>query len=198
VAVDDDRQNLTRVESPEQLDPRTDQQLIAAINGGDAAAFEVLYFRYRDWVVNLAHRFTGAEDLALDVMQETFLYLLRKFPGFRLTANLKTFLYPAIRNLSLTARRKAGRYQSTEAEQLALEQSAVNPPLPGQAGDLATALGALSEEHREVLLLRFMDGLALAEIADAVDAPLGTVKSRLHHALASLRQDQRAKQFFEE
>jgi DNA-directed RNA polymerase specialized sigma24 family protein len=47
------------------------------------------------------------------VLQETFLYFLRKFPGFRLTANLKTFLYPAVRHLSIAARRKAARYQTT-------------------------------------------------------------------------------------
>ena len=44
------------------------------------------------------------ENLALDVMQETFLYLLKKFPGFRLTAQMKTFLYPAVKNLSIAAR----------------------------------------------------------------------------------------------
>jgi RNA polymerase sigma-70 factor (ECF subfamily) len=187
----------SRVESQPQPDLRTDQQLIAAINAGDATAFEVLYFRYRDWVVNLACRLTGNEDLALDVMQETFLYLLRKFPGFRLTANLKTFLYPAVKNLSIAARRKAGRYQSTEAEQQFLEQVAAAPALPNQTGDLAAALANLSAEHREVLLLRHGDGLTLAEIAEAVDIPLGTVKSRMHHALQLLRQDPRTKQFFE-
>jgi len=58
-------------------------------------------------------------------------------------------------------------------------------------------LKRLSEEHREVLLLRFMDGLDLAEIARAMDIPLGTVKSRLHNALGTLRADPRTKQFFE-
>src|SRR6266516_1184353 len=113
-----------RVEAPDQLDSRSDLQLIAAINAGDAAAFEALYFRHRDWVVNLACRFAGSEDLALDVMQETFLYFLRKFPGFRLTANLKTFFYPAVKNLSIAARRKAERYQATEAELERIEQTA--------------------------------------------------------------------------
>jgi RNA polymerase sigma-70 factor (ECF subfamily) len=188
----------SRVESQPQPDLRTDQQLIAAINAGDATAFEVLYFRHRDWVVNLACRLTGNEDLALDVMQETFLYLLRKFPGFRLTANLKTFLYPAVKNLSIAARRKAGRYQSTEAEQQFLEQVPAANALPNQTTDLATALANLSAEHREVLLLRHVDALALAEIAEAVGIPLGTVKSRLHNALEFLRHDQRAKQFFEQ
>lgn|ERR1022692_404241 len=188
----------SRVESQPQPDLRTDQQLIAAINAGDATAFEVLYFRHRDWVVNLACRLTGNEDLALDVMQETFLYLLRKFPGFRLTANLKTFLYPAVKNLSIAARRKAGRYQSTEAEQQFLEQVPAANALPNQTTDLAAALANLSAEHREVLLLRHVDALALAEIAEAVGIPLGTVKSRLHNALEFLRHDQRAKQFFEQ
>lgn len=188
----------SRVESQPQPDLRTDQQLIAAINAGDATAFEVLYFRHRDWVVNLACRLTGNEDLALDVMQETFLYLLRKFPGFRLTANLKTFLYPAVKNLSIAARRKAGRYQSTEAEQQFLEQVPAANALPNQTTDLATALANLSAEHREVVLLRHVDALALAEIAEAVGIPLGTVKSRLHNALEFLRHDQRAKQFFEQ
>lgn len=58
-------------------DPRSDEQLIAAINAGDAAAFEALYRRYRDWVAGLALRFTGDHGLALDVLQETFMYLLQ-------------------------------------------------------------------------------------------------------------------------
>ena len=186
-----------RVESQDQFDSRTDQQLIAGINAGDAAAFEVLYRRHRDWVVGLACRITGSEDLALDVLQETFLYFLKKFPGFCLTANLKTFLYPAVRNLSIAARRKAGRYQSTETELLLLEQASDPHAVVNPTNDLAAALANLSEEHREVLLLRYVDGLALAEIAQAVEVPLGTVKPWLHHALESLRGDNRAKQFFE-
>jgi RNA polymerase sigma-70 factor (ECF subfamily) len=184
-----------RVESQDQLDPRTDAQLIAAINAGDPAAFELLYFRHRDWVVKLACRFTGNEDLALDVMQETFLYFLKKFPGFRLTANLKTFFYPAVKNLSIAARRKSQRYQSDEANQTILanlpDETATTP-----RGELEVVLANLSEEHRDALLLRFVDGLNLAEIAEAMDIPLGTVKSRLHNALEILRQDPRTKEFF--
>jgi len=186
------------VELQNDLDSRTDQELITAINAGDATAFEVLYFRHRDWVATLACRFTGNEDLALDVLQETFLYLLRKFPGFRLTANLKTFLYPAVKNLSITARRKAGRYQSTEAEQQFLEQVSAETPTASPANDLRAALANLPEEQREVLLLRHVDGLALSEIAEAMEIPVGTVKSRLHYALEFLRQDKRAKEFFDE
>jgi|ERR1041385_6400233 RNA polymerase sigma-70 factor (ECF subfamily) len=185
------------VQSPDQPDAPSDLQLIAALNAGDAAAFETLYFRHRDWVVNLALRFTGDEHLALDVMQETFLYFLKKFPGFRLTANLKTFLYPAVKNLSLTTRRKAVRYQSTETEQQDLEATPAPETLMIRSDELAGALANLSEEHREVLLLRFVDDLSLAEIAAAMGVPLGTVKSRLHNALELLRRDERTREYFE-
>jgi len=184
------------VPAMDSLDGRSDLQLIAAINGGDAAAFETLYFRYRDWVIHLAHRFTGDSDAALDVMQETFLYFLRKFPGFRLTANLKTFLYPAVRNLSIAARRKAQRYQATESELQKIENTAAQNAAVA-ISELQIVLARLSEEHRETILLRFVDGLSLAEIADAMEIPLGTVKSRLHIALQTLRDDKRTREFFE-
>jgi RNA polymerase sigma-70 factor, ECF subfamily len=174
----------------------SDVELVAAINRGDAAAFEVLYFRHRDWVTGLAYRFTGDSDAALDVLQDTFLYFLKKFPGFRLTANLKTFLYPAVRNLSIAARRKAARYQATPAELEQIERAPAPEAGGTEAGDLQVVLATLPEEQREVLQLRFVDGLSLAEIAEAMAIPLGTVKSRLHKALQTLRQDTRTRDFF--
>jgi RNA polymerase sigma-70 factor (ECF subfamily) len=180
----------------DSLDARSDLELIVAINGGDVAAFESLYLRYRDWVVSLAHRFTGDNDAALDVMQETFLYFLKKFPGFRLTSRLKTFLYPAVRNLSIAARHKAQRYQATEAQLETIENTASNDT-PVALSELQAVLAGLSEEHRETILLRFVDGLSLAEMADAMEIPLGTVKSRLHIALQTLRNDRRTREFFD-
>jgi RNA polymerase sigma-70 factor, ECF subfamily len=179
------------------LDTRTDLELIAAMNRGDDGAFEVLYFRYRDWVTSLAFRFTGDDSLALDVLQETFLYFLKKFPGFKLTAELKTFLYPAVKNLSIAARRKAERHQSTVSELVVLENRPVESAAATNPDDLSAVLTGLSEEHREALLLRFVDGLSLGEIAEAMEIPLGTVKSRLHNALRLLRKDSRTKNFFD-
>jgi RNA polymerase sigma-70 factor (ECF subfamily) len=186
-----------RVESKENFDARNDLELVAAINTGEAAAFEVLYFRYRDWVVGLAYRLTGDEASALDVMQETFLYFLKKFPGFRLTANLKTFLYPAVRNLSIAARRKAERYQASEAELEKIEQTATPERQDDASMDLGIVLAGLTDQHREALLLRFVDGLSLQEIAEALEIPLGTVKSRLHNALEILREEPRTREFFD-
>jgi RNA polymerase sigma-70 factor (ECF subfamily) len=156
-----------------------------------------MYLRYRDWVTSLAFRFTGNEDLSLDVLQETFIYLLRKFPGFALTAQMKTFLYPVVKNLSIGARRKAERHQSTEGELAVLENQPAEQPTSMASSELMAVLAGLPEEQREVLLLRFVDGLSLAEIAEAMQIPLGTVKSRLHNALAALRNDPRTRTFFD-
>ena len=186
-----------RVAQQHKSEDQTDLELIDAINRGDHAAFEALYFRYRDWVIGLAQRFTSDPDTALDVMQETFLYVLRKFPGFKLTANLKTFLYPAVRNLAIASRQKTQRAQSTEGELFEIDRTAAPAETERVSlADLGIVVGLLPEEQRETLLLRFVDGLSLAEIAEASGVPLGTVKSRLHNALKTLREDERTREFF--
>ncbi len=177
-------------------DPRTDEQLVAALNGGEAAAFEAIYFRYRDWVARLAQRICGNESDALDVVQETFLYLHRKFPGFVQSARLTTFLYPVVKHLALAVRRKRGRM----GEDLgAMELAAAPEANPRAAGieDLQVVLSAVSEIHREVLLMRYVDDMSLEEISTALSIPLGTVKSRIHNALRMLEADERTKRFFE-
>jgi RNA polymerase sigma-70 factor, ECF subfamily len=173
---------------------RTDQELIAAANAGDAASFECLYSRYRDWVVNLAFRFTADRETALDILQDTFLYLLKKFPGFALTCQMKSFLYPVVKHLALNALAKSKRYASGDElfESLEAPGSA-----PMEHESLRMALSKLPSQQREVVILRFMDGFDLAEIAAALDVPLGTVKSRLHHALATLRQNSALREYFD-
>jgi RNA polymerase sigma-70 factor (ECF subfamily) len=155
-------------------------------------AFAALYLRYRDRVARLAFRFTQHHDDALDVTQETFAYFLRKFPGFMLTANLMTFFYPAVKHLALAARRK--RFRATGGEENL--PGLLAPSTSSPSSDLAEALTALTEAHREVILMRFVDGLTLEEISGALDIPLGTVKSRLHHALAQLRDNPRTRDYF--
>jgi RNA polymerase sigma-70 factor (ECF subfamily) len=176
-------------------DPRSDEALIRAINRGDAAAFEALYYRYRDWVVRLATRFTGRTDDALDVLQETFAYLLRKTPSLRLTARMTTFLYPVVKHLSLAARRRNCRSLGCELE------ADVPAPPPSDNEGLRSGLGevmaALSPDQREVVLMRFVDDMSLAEIAGALRMPIGTVKSKLHRALERLQSDPRTRAYFQ-
>ncbi len=164
----------------------TDQELVNRANAGDAQAFEQLYTRHRGWVVALAQRFTGNNDDALDVLQDTFTYLFKKFPGFQLTTNLRGFLFPVVRNTSISVlrqRRKVIDLDETredKAGRLAWHS-------PETAGDLDRIVALLPEAQRQVVLLRFGGQMRLEEIADALVLPLGTVKSRLHNALKSLR-----------
>ena len=174
-------------------DPRTDEELVEAANRGDVAAFEALYYRYRDWVVRLAQRLTGSRHDALDVLQETFAYLLGKFPGFRLRARMTTFLYPVVKHLAVNVRRREGRYVSDEELWGTLQ--APDEPRTSRA-ELAEIMRALPEAQTEVVLMRFVDDMGLAEIAEALAIPLGTVKSRLHNALRSLRDDPRTREYF--
>jgi len=168
-------------------DNRTDLQLVDALNKGDSSAFDVLYFRHRDWVMRLAMRFTGNHDDSLDVLQETFSYLVRKFPGFVLTAALTTFLYPAVKNFSIAARCKRQRLVNDNQDVLSLIPDAATQESTNR-DEMTQTLSALTESHREILLMRFIDDMTQPEIATALDVPLGTVKSRLHHALLAIKQ----------
>src|SRR5690349_20243312 len=183
------------------IDRRSDDELIEVCNVGDAhdaaGAFEALYRRHRDFVLRVARRFTRDRELALDALQETFAYLLGKCPptgqGLVLTARLQTLLYPAAKNAAITAVRKARR--AAGAGDAGIDELPADPPAAAEPID--AALAALSPEKREVLTLRFVDDLSLAEIAAALEVPLGTVKSRLHLALKELREDSRIKDLFD-
>ncbi|MBT8078704.1 MAG: sigma-70 family RNA polymerase sigma factor [Gammaproteobacteria bacterium] len=181
-------------------DRRSDQALVDVCNNGDAAAateaFEVLYRRHKPFVLRVARRFLHDPDQALDVLQETFSYLLRKFPpagtGLTLTAQLTTLLYPVAKNSALSVLRKNDRYSSAEApDPDELPSGATEGP-----SDVARLVGCLPPERREIVMMRFVDDMALADIARALDVPLGTVKSRLHLAIKALRDDPEVKKFF--
>jgi len=162
-----------------------DDDLVERANRGEVEAFEELYRRHRDWAAALAYRFTGDRDDALDVLQDAFSYLFSKFPGFVLTASLRTFLYPTIKHLSLDRRRR--RKPTVDIEAYEEELPLIPAPEAGVSSALVQALEELPAAHREVVLLRFVDDLSLEQIAEAAEVPLGTVKSRLHHALQKLR-----------
>jgi len=172
---------------------KSDRELIDAVNAGDAKAFEQLYERHRDWAYRLAWRFVGQHQDALDVLQETFVYLLKKFPGFELTTSMTTFLYPVVKHLALNVKRR----QSPEmaGDELLLQVPDSRAAETSRA-ELASVLGALPAEQREVVLMRFLDEFSLEEIATALDIPLGTAKSRLYNALRSLRHDPRTRDYF--
>ncbi|HEX7081985.1 MAG TPA: sigma-70 family RNA polymerase sigma factor [Gammaproteobacteria bacterium] len=183
-------------------DRRSDEELIEACNRGGAAeaarAFETLYRRHRDYVLRVAMRFARNREVALEALQETFAYLLEKFPpvgpGLVLTARLQTLLYPVAKNCAISALRKTGRDRELEGVE---PDDFPAGDAPCDSGAVEAALARLDADRRELLTLRFVDGLSLAEIADVLEVPLGTVKSRLHLAIKQLREDPRIKDLFD-
>ncbi len=184
-----------------QRDPRSDETLVDICNHGHphaaAKAFEGLYLRHKDYVLRVALRFTPDIDSALDVLQDTFVQLLRRFPptgeGITLSARLTTLLYPIAKNTAITAARKAGRFPVADD---VIPEDVPAPP-ERDDGDLGRVLADLPPGQREALTLRFVDGMSLDEIAQALGIPEGTVKSRLHGGIANLRDSLLLKDFFD-
>ena len=186
------------------LDRRSDRELVELCNRGSrddaVAAFESLYRRHRDYVTRVSLRFGADRDAAVDVLQETFLYLLKKFPpsgeGLVLTAQLRSLLYPVAKNLTLSLLRRSARLDdSEEFDPDRLPAPAAADPAERDPARLSSAVARLSPQRREVLLLRFVDDMSLQDIADTLSIPLGTVKSRLHLAVRELRDSPEIKDF---
>jgi RNA polymerase sigma factor (sigma-70 family) len=160
----------------------SETELVAAANRGEAFAMEEIYRRHGGWVHSLATRITGNEEDAADAAQEVFLYLFSKFPGLVLTCQLRTLLFPAVRNVAVRLRQKRARAKPLDD---AVEPAASEA---GGAGDIADLVAGLPDEQREAVLLRFGRDLSVEDIAAELRVPVGTVKSRLHRALQSLRE----------
>lgn len=162
-------------------DRRSDAALHAAYAAGDEAAFAALYHRHKSWALAVARRFSADGDAALDVLQEAFAYLVRSADRVVLRGELRPFLYPVLR-------RSARDRRARDARARPLEDAPEPEVLPGLPDEVREYFRGLGPVQQEVLALRFADGLELQEIADCLDVPLGTVKSRLHNALRALRE----------
>ncbi|MBX3381108.1 MAG: sigma-70 family RNA polymerase sigma factor [Phycisphaeraceae bacterium] len=183
------------ISTPRDDDPRADALLVGLASRGDEEAFLALYRRHRSFVVSVARRYTRDESEALDVLQDTFAYLVKKLPTLRLTSKLSTFLYPAVRNIALTIRRKDRMVALSPTHDTAGKASTASPEIGPRP--IEKVVVDLPEGQREVLLLRFVNDLSLREIAAVLSIPIGTVKSRLHQAIATLREDPKTRELFD-
>jgi len=185
-----------------------DTELVSRSVNGDRKAFGLLVQRYQDRVYNLSYRLVGQHHGALDLSQEAFLKALAAMPGFRGESGFYTWLYRIVLNLHMNKERslaaKAARktiplnpgrreeLEGNERRSVTLEDPrGGDPSLPMQNEErddrIQAALLELEAQHRQVVLLCDMEGLAYEEIADLLEVPLGTVKSRLHRAREALK-----------
>jgi RNA polymerase sigma-70 factor (ECF subfamily) len=176
------------VSEPPSDEPRpADDDLLRRSAGGDGRAFGQLVDRHADRMYRLAVSMVGNRADAEDVLQEAFAGAYRSAGGFRGGASVKTWL---------------SRILATQAAKWWRDRKGERPdPLDGPAGgaasggesavgaklDLHAALDQLSAEHRQVLVLRELDGMSYEEMAGSLGVPRGTIESRLHRARAELR-----------
>jgi RNA polymerase sigma-70 factor, ECF subfamily len=172
----------------------SDEQLAAAVMGGDTAALSMLVARYHEPLLGFLLRLVGGDRMiAEDLTQETFLRVLSQ-RSFQPQRPFRPWLYAVAANLVRDHRRSERRRPRADANvgELELADAAAGPEQRAlnaeAAAAMAAALALLPDDLRVVLVLRYCQDLPLAEVADAVGAPVGTVKSRLFTATRRLRQ----------
>ena len=168
------------------------ENIIARARRGDADAFEQLVIAYRDQVFRLALRMCGNEADADEAAQEAFLSAWKALPNFRGDSQFSTWLYQLTSHAAIDLLRREKRQIAAED---ITEVSAPDPgPSPQQQAErsetrqaVRDAMGQLSPEYRQIVVLRFLQELSYEEIGAVLRLPPGTVKSRLNRAKAQLK-----------
>jgi RNA polymerase sigma-70 factor, ECF subfamily len=175
-----------------------DEELVARSRGGDLDSFNQLVLRWERPIYALAYRVIGREEDARDVAQETFLRAFRALGGFKGQAKFSSWLYRITLNLCRDWIRRERRSniapvpEGIDLVELAGEatpsetiEDLVSRKQLGEA--VARAMALLPEEQRTAIILKEYHGLTFQEIADLLDCPLSTVKTRLYQGLTVLR-----------
>lgn len=187
---------------PVPWEARSDDALLDQAAAGQTQAFETLVVRYQDRVYNLLLRMTNSPDEAEELAQETFLKAYRALHTFRRGSRFYTWLFRIAVNAGYSRGRRHALQQRIEGIRLdAATADGSGPgdyvksksPSPSKEMEqrqlrerVQEGLSKLDAEHRTVLLLREIEGLDYATLAQALDIPLGAVKSRLHRARRTL------------
>ena len=167
-----------------------DHDLVARAREGDRDAFRVLVERYEGRVYAIAFGLVGHREDARDVVQEALFKAYRMLGGFRGESSFYTWLYRIVVNVAIDLRRKE-RPSPLEAPDRLADEGAESPADAAYRQELRTAIRtaveALPAEQRAVIVLRELEGLSYAEIAEVEQVPIGTVMSRLFYARRKLQ-----------
>jgi RNA polymerase sigma-70 factor, ECF subfamily len=164
--------------------------LLIRCQRGDSSALDELARRWQDRLFYYIRRLVSNEDDAWDALQETWLSAVRSIQSVRNPSTFPVWLYKVARHKAMDKlrRRYNDRVESTDCEDLAETAEPAAEFGFEDAAQVHLALDRLSPPHREVLTLFFLEDLSIAEIAEVLEIPDGTVKSRLHFAKRSLRE----------
>jgi len=173
----------------------TDKELVKRVQKGDKGAFDLLVLKYEHKIVNLVMRYVRDPDLALDISQEAFIKAYRALPRFRGDSAFYTWLYRIAVNTAknyLAAQRRRPmdiELDLQDPEQYGLHAKLKETDTPEALSlshelkeILERAIEALPDDLRTAIILRELDGMSYEEIAQTMDCPVGTVRSRIFRA----------------
>ena len=176
-----------------------DQRLIAACLEGDTAAFGLLVRRHQDRLFNTVYRLLDNAEDAQDVVQEAFLHAYQSLDSFKGDSLFFTWLYRIAVNAAISLKRKRRLVLSIDASRNG--EAGAEPLDPSEASQpghaleqaeqerrVRQALARLSPEHRAVLIMKDIEGQKYEVMADVLEVPIGTIRSRLHRARLELRE----------
>ena len=171
-----------------------DAECVRRVQQGDTDSFEVLVRRHEKAIFNLVYRLLGNYDEAAEVAQEVFLSAFRSIHQFRGEANFSTWLYRIGLNHASTRRKSL---QTSQQRHIPLDgteviaDGAVDPAKNVEHKEIQQrvqqALNSLDPEDARIVLLRDLQDIPYEDVAEMLDIPVGTVKSRLHRARQALK-----------
>ena len=172
-----------------------DEDLVLRVQQGDKSAFDLLVIKYQHKIIQLVNRYVKDPSEAQDVAQEAFIKAYRALGNFRGDSAFYTWLYRiainTAKNYLVSRSRRSSDYQVDIQDAEALENA---PQLQGMEtperlllnqeiiDTIKTAIDKLPEEMRTAIMLREFEGMSYEEIAEAMDCPVGTVRSRIFRA----------------
>ena len=178
---------------------KTDEELVTLATQGNTDAFNQLVVRWERSIHALAYRILGREEDARDASQEAFLRAFRGLKGFKGQAKFSSWLYRIAVNVCrdwLRRERRAGVVQPSDGFEL--DEQGIVDPISETVEDLivrrdlgravSKIMATLPEEQRTVIVLKEYHGLTFREIADLMECPLSTAKTRLYQGLSTVRQ----------
>lgn len=177
----------------------SDEQLIAQYLKGDEESLEFLIKKYLQPIYSFVSRYVGSEKDAQDLTQEIFLKVWKNLKKYDPQRNFKTWIFSIAKNASIDFLKKKktlpfSTFENDEGENFLIDSLVDPAPLPGEilerkdlAQILSLAMEKLTPKYRMVLLLRYNDHFTFREIAETLDEPIHTVKSRHRRALIKLK-----------
>lgn len=178
----------------------TDHELVGQVIAGDGAAFGEIVERHQDRLYNTVYRLVGSAEDARDLLQDTFVKAYENLENFRGGSSLYTWLFRIAVNTSLSHRRRrkwvqmgapAADDDNPNPGDAVVDTASSDPAEPLVAAEtqdlVQEAINSLDDEHRTVVVLRDIQHCDYREIAEILEMPPGTVKSRLHRARLMLR-----------